>query len=492
MALVSILNVMTICCRHLLLRVATTLMNQLLSNLLNRPSKQKTIAQLIALLAGTTAQTTANAQQAIVNQQTGVQVELTRAYWNANVDIADRSIKCDRYRFNAESAVYEFYLASEYIHAPLLTTSVESYVIAGGGVYEHARWWVQDGVYSGEANFNSHEYIELVNYEPSSGVTSQASNNNAIRVWHSASTYSVCIDQSGTSFIPTGSADTSNTNLVVLDELDDFSFQFPPPLDANHEVPVIYRDGEQVGFVRGEWGYNKQLANETVSCVEKLPPYNGIGSPETPLRVRQDYLAYFGGDSVYLHETYSDFDAVDRYTYSNSTSNINLGGVGFSDNYMELTEAGFNLYVSESRYFNCTAPTPKRVLALIPDSCDYSTADQFDGWGWNPITQQGCPPLDFINDAMGEDEQMISDDGVSDDSVSGDQSIEGDDSLAIAGTVDDSSGAAGNDSPGAVGTEDQSNSVANFSEQTSGSGTTDKFLLLFLIYFLGRKISKIG
>lgn len=492
MALDSTLNVMTICCRYLLLRVATTLMSQLLSNLLNRPSKQKTIAQLVALLAVTTALRTANAQQAIpvvVNQQTGAQVELTRAYWNANVDMADRSIKCDGFRFNTESAVYEFYGARYYRHAPILTTSVESYLIGHGGP-EHDRWRVQDGVYRGVAEFDSHEYLELVNYEPSSGVTNQVSSYNSIRVWHSPSVYSVCFDQSGTSFIPTGSADIGNTNLVVLDELEDFSFQFPPPLDANHEVPVIYRDGEQVGFVRGEWDYNNQLANETVSCVENLPPYDGIGSPETPIRLRQDYLAYFGGDSVYLHETYSDFDAVDRYTYSRSTSDINLGGLGFSDNYMELTEAGFNIYVSESRYFSCSAPTPKRVLALMPESCDYSTADQFNGWGWNPITQQGCHPLDFTNDAMGEDsenERVISDDSVSDD-----QSNEGDDSLAMTGTVDESSGTAGNDSPGTVSTEDQSNSVVNSSEQTSGSGTTDKFLLLFLICFLGRKISKLG
>jgi hypothetical protein len=77
-------------------------MNQLFSSLLNRPFKQKVLAQLTTLFAVTTALSTVSAQQAIpvvVNQQTGAQVEFTRAYWNANVDIADRSTKCDEYRY---------------------------------------------------------------------------------------------------------------------------------------------------------------------------------------------------------------------------------------------------------------------------------------------------------------------------------------------------------------------------------------------------------
>ena len=28
------------------------------------------------------------------------------------------------------------------------------------------------------------------------------------------------------------------------------------------------------------------------------------------------------------------------------------------------------------------------------NGCDYSTAEQFDGYGWNPVTRESCPPLD--------------------------------------------------------------------------------------------------
>jgi len=388
-------------------------MNHVFSEILQRRFKRFACIQRIALLALTGTSTTVGAQQSmpvVVNQQTGEQVELTRAYWNANVDIAERSIKCDHFQFNGESAFYEpltgfghpgsFYIFEDdvFVHAPLLDTQEGNYVthdVRAG--FRFASWNVQDGIYSGVTPFDSHEYLEFVNYDTGSGLTNQASNNNAIRVWHrstdiSPSTYSVCFDQSGESFLPTGSADIGNTNLLVLDELADFSVQFPRPLDANSEVPVVYRDGEKVTFVRGEWDYNEQLATETVRCLEAQ-----TGGP--PLFSSDAHLAYLGGDSVYAHVAVRN-DLEDRlYTNSSSISNVNLVSMlNFgSDRYMELTETGFNLYVTSTRFFNCTAPAPKRVLALMPDSCDYSTADQFDDWGWNPITQQACPPLNTIN-----------------------------------------------------------------------------------------------
>ena len=30
---------------------------------------------------------------------------------------------------------------------------------------------------------------------------------------------------------------------------------------------------------------------------------------------------------------------------------------------------------------------------IASNACDYSSADLFNGWGWNPITQESCPPL---------------------------------------------------------------------------------------------------
>ena len=37
---------------------------------------------------------------------------------------------------------------------------------------------------------------------------------------------------------------------------------------------------------------------------------------------------------------------------------------------------------------------PAAALPEFNGECDYSTADQNNGWGWNPTTQTSCPPID--------------------------------------------------------------------------------------------------
>jgi hypothetical protein len=37
---------------------------------------------------------------------------------------------------------------------------------------------------------------------------------------------------------------------------------------------------------------------------------------------------------------------------------------------------------------------PLEAPATTDDGCDYSSADLYDGWGWNPETRQSCPPID--------------------------------------------------------------------------------------------------
>lgn len=39
-------------------------------------------------------------------------------------------------------------------------------------------------------------------------------------------------------------------------------------------------------------------------------------------------------------------------------------------------------------------PTAANLIVNEVDSCDYSDADQFNGWGWNNAANSSCPPLD--------------------------------------------------------------------------------------------------
>lgn len=135
--------------------------------------------------------------------------------------------------------------------------------------------------------------------------------------------------------------------------------------------------------------------------------------------------------------------------------------------------------------------------------CDYSDADLYDGWGWNAATQQGCPPEDNpdnATDGLNTDDQqtdssmtLLQPDDI-DNNTSGDNDSNGtvqqpnndNDSQGQTDIPDTVSENTGNDSTSTDSTDDQSNDVVNTQEQTSGSGTVDMFLLLFLICFFAR------
>ena len=44
-------------------------------------------------------------------------------------------------------------------------------------------------------------------------------------------------------------------------------------------------------------------------------------------------------------------------------------------------------------------------------SCDYSNAEAYDGWGWNPVTGESCPPLDSTEEPGDNDMAVTNADG---------------------------------------------------------------------------------
>ena len=374
----------------------------------------------------------ASAQEAppvVINLQTQQPVELIRAYWNANVDIANRPVACDRFEFNFESNVYEATAPSgqrnvTYTHAPLTrgaTGFTRSNIVEAGypGEYQGLSFWtVRDGIYSGvavdrnyriAADFDEVEYLELVSYDTINKAITTGS-SNAIRAWHNTgnqlrSSHSVCYALDDRPFIPTGSAEISNSNLPTIDELNDFTFQFPQPVDADTDLPIIIRGdtGEQVKFSRGEWAYNEQLVSGSLYCSayqwkESYQSYTQVpefGYYVWPRRwFSQSFTPYFD-DGMISTNIYWETD-LGRYQEPARipVDSFQLFG---GNPYIELTDYGFNLWDPQLSYFQyqrCQFPAPKRVLSLQPDNCDYSTADQFDGYGWNPVTQDSCSPLE--------------------------------------------------------------------------------------------------
>lgn len=194
----------------------------------------------------------------VINPETGNEVNLTRAYWNANVDIANRTLTCEW--VHSRSAL-------TYDHNPLpaSTPSINNALVFRDGLQSNRPWglfdlsraWgVSDGIYSGPMPLHLSPFVEEIAYKSDS--------INAVRVWNDRFGSFICFDASGQPLLPTGFAGTGNTNLV---DPEDITFEFPEAPSAGTVIPELYSlsTGEKIELVRGVWNYS-DIANHLVAC----------------------------------------------------------------------------------------------------------------------------------------------------------------------------------------------------------------------------------
>ena len=394
----------------------------------------------IGLMALVTICSRANAQEApvIINPETGAVVNFTRAYWDANVDIANRRIQCDYFSFNAETAVFvkgEDRIGApisnssairtfntQYSHPPLpneITPPVNIGLVVlsdGRNLDRHNSppfWTVIDGRYHGPASIS--EYVEIVAFN--------ASTENAVRSWFqdgSVPAYNVCYDLDGAPLIPTGIVASGNTQLV---DLPDFTFDFPEVPESIPEI-INQETGDTVQFVRGRWSYNKDIAGNTLFC-DVWDFRNQISYERQPdTGTYFVYYPYSGGE-VIQRSTKAAIDQSFFFIGDEDISSTRLLPRGFNDSYMEITDDGYRMWIGSSSFYNCTVEKPfalftqqveslpfgpteflplvadeiSPVLAdntaplVVTENCDYTDADDFDGYGFDPVTMLSCPPL---------------------------------------------------------------------------------------------------
>ncbi len=371
---------------------------------------------LSALLFTACAMPVAQAQTTpVINPETGGQVNLTRAYWDANVDIASRSLTCEWHTFDTGSGLFRQQgdpLSFE--HNPLVTgtPSFGSVLVNDNEVstnriwlYDHPRaWTVSEGVYDGPMPLRLSEYVEVIAYN--------SSVNNAVRVWHDSFGTFICFDLSGNPLLPSGAPGGGNTALVTPST---FTFEFPETPAPGTTIPELYSlsTGNKIDLVRGEWNY-ADIANKRISC--SAFGWDGeayVAQPDSAVSV---YLPYTGGDSVVVSSRGQDIPnwLIDDM----SVNDVGLTRGRLNLNFMELTGEGYRLWGDRNTdYYNCTAtllrdadatgPTTFERITLSPvstipyatsDACDYSDAALHGGWGWNPATRTSCPPLTEVRD----------------------------------------------------------------------------------------------
>lgn len=349
----------------------------------------------------------AQAQNATVTDpETGGEVTLTRAHWNANVDIANRDLVCQWYTFDARTGQNrQMQFSLTFRHNALTTGSpaLNSTLIKENGVSTSTVWalgsktraWgVSDGVYSGPMPLSLSPFVETIAHN--------SNEINAVRIWDERFGSFICFDASGDAFLPSGSAGTGNTDLVSP---VNFTFEFPSSTPAS--IPELYSlsTGEKVELVRGVWNYS-DIANTKVSCFAK--GWDGqayVGQPDSAVSL---FMPYNGGDSVVVSSKGQDIAAwlVDDMP----VSNVQLPtGRAVTAEFMELTDTGYRMWSnSNNEFYECSAGklintdgdtsntpltiSPASIIPLEAGACDYSDAARYGGWGWNPVSSTSCVP----------------------------------------------------------------------------------------------------
>jgi len=421
----------------------------------------------------------ANSQeiQSLVNPETGASVERIRAYWDANIDIANKKIQCEYYEFDSESSVF---LISDgrpryhspfavYLHLPLPANlpPVNSVVwtatpndpngpyrptpeVVGGYMPASLQstypvWTVTDGVYEGITVLSSSRFVELI--------ARDSAEVNSVRLWQDdARSYFDCFDTGSEQLVPTGSPGQGNTNLI---ELEDFTFEFPRALGGDEDYPVFVNQetGENVELARGLWSYNS-LAGSKI-CSFRLwngEAYAGTENPFIPMS--QSYFHPYNGNGVFIESSrnYDNSFVSSNFIVIRDIEDMGFDDLSFLDSWqcegqrafsqtgacgLEITDSGYRLWETDDRFYECESSStiqPIAFLAIDPPNCHYTDSDLYEGWGWNAFAGAPCPPIfvdnnpDTTGDANTTDTDgnvNASENGASENGISNGQAPEG-------------------------------------------------------------------
>jgi hypothetical protein len=211
----------------------------------------------------------------------------------------------------------------------------------------------------------------------------------------------------------------------------------PAPVFTNRET------GNQVALERAIWNGNVDIANRVIQCdlyyfdtrsnqyrLEPVPfraganlnnqvfpsyrfrhlslplvsPFLGTiasvqyvdGTAITPAAFAGDNY-WTTDDSRYIGPTVLQSPYIERITRADGTAAIRTWHESRFDTALDLAASGNR--VQRDGYFECRdisgsdfVPTGGSALVTVADECDYSNADSTNGWGWNPVRRESCPP----------------------------------------------------------------------------------------------------
>lgn len=214
----------------------------------------------------------------VTDRQTGAEVTLQRAFWNANRDIADRDLECSYQVFDEVTGSYaEQPFAAQtrvnqlrhvYNHEPLPGTS--PYIAtaftgvertAGEVISRSPVWSMRDGIYQGPMPLDGQPWIQSVQRNGVDGA--------AVRIWdldfisEGFSAFYLCYDLSGAPLAPSGSF---NESLPAGDGSFDVINATGPVYERGTD-PIINRaTGSAVMLESAYWNITADWLGQALYC----------------------------------------------------------------------------------------------------------------------------------------------------------------------------------------------------------------------------------
>lgn len=359
-----------------------------------------------------------------IDLETGASVELVRAYWDPNSDIADRNIRCEYFEFNSETAVYErnpnafgdvpevgWIQDNLFYHVPLASTDQEQtakyalwntmfhrdwqsipaelasdntptedlYPIAFDEDYRFLwitgrgklpLWTVSDGVYEGYSPLAKSPYVEVIDFANQT--------DSAVRIWswHPVCTsrdcnvqpnksYHICHALDQRALVPTGVTGLDGT---ALESLENVVVTLGEP--NTEAAAIINREtGLPIEFITEPWNYNKAIAGREVYCTQHV--FKADSGTYEPNNLdlsnwisRYVFHPYHGGDFVLMSSMFPANEYPSWwYTEKVPVQNGNLSATWILGSTMEKTADGFNAWLNEGQYEECIASAGFAPLA---------------------------------------------------------------------------------------------------------------------------------
>ncbi len=366
------------------------------------------------------------------NQQTGNQVDLVRAYWDGNSDLADRVVQCDLYYYDSYSMTYrtedfpfragaginnQVFPAYRFHHLALPPESPFEGFIADAAYVDNGEvlstplaaqpfWTTDDGRYIGPTVLQD-PYLELV---------TRNSGAQAVRLWVNSRQdtaldlldsgnrvrrdgYFECYDISGRDLRPTGRQGGGTNSPRVLSDLvvssEGLSGQAQPEAIRNLDT------GSDVSLRKAFWNYNQDLGGRSFSCESNVYlECDDCPTNYMPIEFFEySFAKHFTSSGNRIHFTSGPVLGLfnESFLVENGVvqlSDYAIGGI-FGSPYIEDTSQGVRFWTDSEFYTECIgiSPTGTEPAVVNNNQCDYSSADAHDGWGWNSVTRTSCPPV---------------------------------------------------------------------------------------------------